>query len=131
MYFGHQITELAVDEYAFLTENFEFTSKDEIKNGVDYIVFNRKRNILNIVKKVIENELSGLEKELVLDFWGRELKVDELAQKYELSRAAIYRNLNSAKKKIEKYLKYVLIYEDDVQRYSVSDFVEFIKGDLH
>lgn len=131
MYFGHQITELAVDEYAFLTENFEFTSKDEIKNGVDYIVFNRKRNILNIVKKVIENELSGIEKDLVLDFWGRELKVDELAQKYELSRASVYRQLNNAKKKVEKYLKYVLIYEDDVQRYSVSDFVEFIKGDLH
>ena len=120
-----------MDEYAFLTENFEFANKDEIKNGVGYIVFNRKRNILNAVKKIVENELSSLEKELVLDFWGKELKVEDLAQKYELSRAAIYRNLNSAKKKIEKYLKYVLIYEDNVQRYSVSDFIEFIKGDLH
>ena len=131
MFFNSQITELAVDEYAFLTENFEFANKDEIKNGVGYIVFNRKRNILNAVKKIVENELSSLEKELVLDFWGKELKVEDLAQKYELSRAAIYRNLNSAKKKIEKYLKYVLIYEDNVQRYSVSDFIEFIKGDLH
>ncbi|MBR2454987.1 MAG: sigma-70 family RNA polymerase sigma factor [Clostridia bacterium] len=131
MFFNGQITEIAVDEYAFLTENFEFANKDEIKNGVGYIVFNRKRNILNTAKKIIENELNSLEKELVLDFWGKELKVEDLAQKYELSRAAIYRNLNSAKKKIEKYLKYVLIYEDDVQRYSVSDFIEFIKGDLH
>ena len=131
MFFNSQTTELAVDEYAFLTENFEFANKDEIKNGVGYIVFNRKRNILNTVKKIVENELSSLEKELVLDFWGKELKVEDLAQKYELSRAAIYRNLNSAKKKIEKYLKYVLIYEDNVQRYSVSDFFEFIKGDLH
>lgn len=131
MFFNSQTTELAVDEYAFLTENFEFANKDEIKNGVGYIVFNRKRNILNTVKKIVENELSSLEKELVLDFWGKELKVEDLAQKYELSRAAIYRNLNSAKKKIEKYLKYVLIYEDNVQRYSISDFIEFIKGDLH
>ena len=131
MFFNSQTTELAVDEYAFLTENFEFANKDEIKNGVGYIVFNRKRNILNTVKKIVENELSSLEKELVLDVWGKELKVEDLAQKYELSRAAIYRNLNSAKKKIEKYLKYVLIYEDNVQRYSVSDFIEFIKGDLH
>ena len=80
MYFGHQITELAVDEYAFLTENFEFTNEDEIKNCVGYIVFNRKRNILNTVKKVIENELSALEKDLVLDFWGKELTVEELAE---------------------------------------------------
>lgn len=131
MIFDGQITEIAVDEYAFLTENFEFANKDEIKNGVGYIIFNRKRNILNTAKKIIENELNSLEKELVLDFWGKELKAEDLTQKYGLSRAAIYRNLNSAKKKIEKYLKYVLIYEDDVQRYSVSDFIEFIKGDLH
>ena len=131
MIFDSQITEIAVDEYAFLTENFEFANKDEIKNGVGYIVFNRKRNILNTAKKIIENELNSLEKELVLDFWGKELRAEDLTQKYGLSRAAIYRNLNSAKKKIEKYLKYVLIYEDDVQRYSVSDFIEFIKGDLH
>ncbi len=131
MYFGHQITELAVDEYAFLTENFEFTNEDEIKNGVGYIVFNRKRNILNTVKKVIENELSALEKDLVLDFWGKELTVEELAEKYKISRASVYRYLNNAKKKIEKFIKYVLVYDDAVQQYSISDFFNFIKGDLH
>ena len=131
MYFGHQITELAVDEYAFLTENFEFTNEDEIKNCVGYIVFNRKRNILNTVKKVIENELSALEKDLVLDFWGKELTVEELAEKYKISRASVYRYLNNAKKKIEKFIKYVLVYDDAVQQYSISDFFYFIKGDLH
>lgn len=131
MYFGHQITELAVDEYAFLTENFEFTNEDEIKNGVGYIVFNRKRNILGTVKKVIENELSALEKDLVLDFWGKELTVEELAEKYKISRASVYRYLNNAKKKIEKFIKYVLVYDDAVQQYSISDFLNFIKGDLH
>ena len=131
MYFGHQITELAVDEYTFLTENFEITNEDEIKNGVGYIVFNRKRNILNTVKKVIENELSALEKDLVLDFWGKELTVEELAEKYKISRASVYRYLNNAKKKIEKFIKYVLVYDDAVQQYSISDFFNFIKGDLH
>lgn len=131
MYFGHQITKLAVDEYAFLTENFEFTNEDEIKNGVGYIVFNRKRNILNTVKKVIENELSALEKELVIDFWGKGLTAEELAEKYKISRASVYRSLNKAKKKIEKFIKYVLVYDDAVQQYSISDFFNFIKGDLH
>lgn len=131
MVFNGRITELTVDEYAFLTENFELANKVEIENGVGYIVFNRKRNILNTVKKVIENELNSLEKEIILDYWGRELNAEEIAEKYELSRAGVYRHLNSAKKKVEKYLKYVLVYEDDVQQYSISDFFEFIKGDLH
>lgn len=129
MYFNNQITELAVDEYAFLTENFEFANVTEIKTGVSYIVFNRKRNILNTVKKVVENELSSLEKDLVSDFWGNELSVEELEEKYNISRASVYRYLNSAKKKIEKFIKYVLIYDDSVQQYSISDFLNFIKGD--
>ena len=64
MYFNNRITELTVDEYAFLSENFEFVNEKDVGNGVSYIVFNRKRNILNTVKKVIENELNSLEKEL-------------------------------------------------------------------
>lgn len=118
-----------MDEYAFLTENFEFANVTEIKTGVSYIVFNRKRNILNTVKKVVENELSSLEKDLVSDFWGNELSVEELEEKYNISRASVYRYLNSAKKKIEKFIKYVLIYDDSVQQYSISDFLNFIKGD--
>lgn len=129
MYFNNQITKLTVDEYAFLTENFEFANVTEIKTGVSYIVFNRKRNILNTVKKVVENELSSLEKDLVSDFWGNELSVEELEEKYNISRASVYRYLNSAKKKIEKFIKYVLIYDDSVQQYSISDFLNFIKGD--
>lgn len=129
MYFNNQITKLTVDEYTFLTENFEFANVTEIKTGVSYIVFNRKRNILNTVKKVVENELSSLEKDLVSDFWGNELSVEELEEKYNISRASVYRYLNSAKKKIEKFIKYVLIYDDSVQQYSISDFLNFIKGD--
>ncbi len=129
MHFNNRITELTVDEYAFLSENFEFVNEKDVGNGVSYIVFNRKRNILNTVKKVIENELSSLEKELILDFWGRELTVEELLEKHKLSRSSVYRYLNNAKNKIEKYIKYVLVYEDNVQRYSVADFLNFIKGD--
>lgn len=129
MYFDNQITKLTVDEYTFLTENFEFTNETEIKTGVSYIVFNRKRSILNTVKQVVENELSNLEKDLVSDFWGNELSVEELEKKYKISRAGVYRYLNSAKKKIEKFIKYVLIYDDSAQQYSISDFLNFIKGD--
>ena len=31
----------------------------------------------------------------------------------------------------EKFIKYVLVYDDAVQQYSISDFFNFIKGDLH
>ena len=129
MSFTNRITEISVDEYAFLTENFELKNKNDVEMGVKYILFNRRRNIIDIVKKIFNNELTEIEKKIALDFWGDNLSVDELAEKYELSRASVYRNLNNAKKKIEKYIDYVLIYADAVKEYSVSDFLKYVQGD--
>lgn len=129
MYFSNQIVKLSVDEYSFLTENFEFINKEEIEAGVKYIIFNRKRNIIDTVKKVLQNELKEMERNLVLDYWGNNLSVDELADKYEISRATVYRCINNSKKKIEKFIKYVLVYDDTVRSHSVEDFLGYIKGE--
>ncbi len=129
MSFTNRITEISVDEYAFLTENFEFKNKNDVEVGVKYILFNRRRNMIDIVKKIFNNELTETEKKVALDFWRDNLSVDELAEKYELSRASVYRNLNNAKKKLEKYIDYVLIYADAVKEYSVSDFLKYVQGD--
>lgn len=129
MSFTNQITEISVDEYAFLTENFEFKNKNDVETGVRYILFNRRRNMIDIVKKIFDNELTPTEKKVALEFWRDNLSVDELAERYGISRATVYRNLNNAKKKLEKYIDYVLIYADAVKEYSVSDFLKFVQGD--
>ena len=128
MCFTNQITEISVDEYAFLTENFEFRNKNDVELGVKYILFNRRRNMIDIVRKIFDNELTEIEKNVASDFWYNNLSVDELAEKYELSRASVYRNLNNAKKKLEKYIDYVLIYANAVKEYSVSDFLKYVQG---
>ena len=129
MNFTNRITEISVDEYAFLTENFEFKNKNDVETGVRYILFNRRRNMIDIVKKIFDNELTPTEKKVALEFWRDNLSVDELAERYGISRATVYRNLNNAKKKLEKYIDYVLIYADAVKEYSVSDFLKFVQGD--
>lgn len=129
MNFTNRITEISVDEYAFLTENFEFKNKNDVETGVRYILFNRRRNMIDIVKKIFDNELTLTEKKVALEFWRDNLSVDELAERYGISRATVYRNLNNAKKKLEKYIDYVLIYADAVKEYSVSDFLKFVQGD--
>ena len=128
MCFTNHITEISVDEYAFLTENFEFRNKNDVELGGKYILFNRRRNMIDIVRKIFDNELTEIEKTIALDFWHNNLSVDELAEKYELSRASVYRNLNNAKKKLEKYIDYVLIYANAVKEYSVSDFLKYVQG---
>ena len=123
-------TELSADDYIFLNENFEIADKSEIAKGVSYIVFNRKRNITKIVKSVLQNELDALDRNIALDYWGNGLNANQIAQKYNLSQAKIYRTLKSVKTKVETYLKYVLLYDEYVHRYSVSELMSFIKGEF-
>ena len=128
MCFTKQITEISIDEYAFLTENFEFANKDEVEVGIKYILFNRRRNMIETFRKIFKNELNETEQMIALDYWGKNLSVEEIADEYILSRATVYRNLNNAKQKLEKYIDYVLIYADAVRQYSVSDFFKYIQG---
>ena len=123
------ITRLSVDEYAFLTENFELRNKADVELGVKYLVFNRKKNMLDTIKEVIQNELDENERGLTLDYFGKEMSADELADKYKISRAAVYRNINNSKKKIEKFIKYVVVYDNTIKKYSVEDYMEYIQGE--
>ena len=123
-------SELSVDDYIFLNENFEIADKGEISKGVSYIVFNRKRNIIKILKSVLQNELDVLDRNIALDYWGNGLNAPEIAEKYNLPQAKIYRTLKSIRAKVETYLKYVLLYDEYVHRYSVAELMEFIKGEF-
>lgn len=123
-------TELSMDDYIFLNENFEVADKREVANGVSYIVFNRKRNIINIVKSVLQNELDATDRNIAIDYWGNGLGVNAIAEKYSLPKAKIYRMLKSVRAKVETYLKYVLLYDEYVHRYSVSELMSFIKGEF-
>lgn len=123
-------TELSMDDYVFLNENFEVADKGEVAKGVSYIVFNRKRNIINIVKSVLQNELDAIDRDIALDYWGNGLNATEISKKHNLPKAKIYRTLKSVRAKVETYLKYVLIYDEYVHRYSVADLMSFIKGEF-
>lgn len=126
----NRTTELSMDDYVFLNENFEVADKNEVARGVSYIVFNRKQNIINIAKSVLKNELDELDRDIALDYWGSGLNATQIAEKYNLSQAKIYRILKNVRGKIEIYLKYVLLYDEYVHRYSVNELMNFIKGEF-
>lgn len=120
-------TELSSDDYMFLSENLEVFSENEVSKGISYIVFNRRRNIINIVKQVLENEFDELDRSIALDFWGNEIKGSQIAKKYGLPSSRVYRALKNIRERLETYLKYVLLYDECVHTYSVSDLMRFIK----
>lgn len=124
-----KIANLSVDEYFFLTENLEITNSETFSEGVKYLIFNRRKNLCDIVEKIMKNELTDFERNIASDCWCKELAIGEIAEKYGTSRSTVYRVLSSAKGKIEYALKYVLLYEENLIPNSTEELLLFVKGE--
>lgn len=122
-----KIREMSKDEYFYLTENLELVDEKSVQRGVGFLVYNKKRRLLNVVKQVMQNELTEGERRLALDYWSGEYSLGEISQRNNITRSAIYRRINSIKEKLETSLKYVLIYDNDVLPQSTAELMNFIK----
>lgn len=123
-----KLQEMSSDEYFYLTENFEFADKNSVSDTVNYLVYNRKRRLLNTVKAVMENELTEQERRLANDYFSGELTLGEIETRYNMKKSSIYRHIGAIKKKLETSLKYVLAYESGVLPKSNAEIMEYING---
>ena len=124
-----KISELRTDEYFFLTENLESIDPQSVRKAVSYLVFNKRRRLLEIVKEVMNNELSETELHIALDFWDKKISADDIAKKNGIGRSSVYRNLVNIRKKLEKSLKYVLLYDLSSLPTSADELLDFVKGE--
>lgn len=124
--FENKITELTADEYFFLTENLESTDSISAKNGVKYLVINKRKRLAEIVNEVLDNELEETEKNIAVDYWGNEISANKIAEKYHMSRSAVYRSIDSARKKILRSLKYVLLYDKTSLPRSAEELLNYV-----
>ena len=122
-----KIREMSKDEYFYLTENLELVDADSIRNGVDYLIYNKKKKLLDVVQKVMQDELTENERRLAADYWSGDYSLGEISERNNLARSAIYRRIETIKKKLEASLKYVLIYDADVLPRSTKELLSFVK----
>lgn len=122
-----RICELSSDEYFYLTENLEYTDKNTVRDGARYLVFNKRRKLLEIVKRAVENELSETERAIAIDYWDKGLSACKIAEKYRMARSSVYRNLSNAENKLRRSLKYVLLYDKDALPQSSDELLNFVK----
>jgi DNA-directed RNA polymerase specialized sigma subunit len=121
-----KIMELTVDEYFYLTENLDMIDASRINNGIKFLVVNKKRKLYNVVKEIISNELTMQEQQIVKAHWYDELSIGEIEEKFNISRAKTYRLLDSAKKKLDMAIKYVLLYEENLIPKTTDELMVFI-----
>ena len=122
-----KIREMSTEEYFYLTENLEMCDKSSIRDGVGFLLYNKKKRLLNVVKKVIQNELTEDEQKLALDYWSSDYSLGEIAKRNNITRSGIYRRIAHIKEKLEASLKYVLIYDANDLPQSINELMDFIK----
>ncbi len=122
-----KIREMSQDEYFYLTENLELVDKNSVQRGVSFLVYNKKKRLLNVIRQVMQNELTKEERQLALDYWSDKYSLGEISKRNNISRSAIYRRIDCIKEKLKTSLKYVLIYDSDALPQSTAELMNFIK----
>lgn len=122
------IRELAVEEYFYLSENLEPLNSATVSKGAKYLVYNKKKRLFGIVKKVMEEELTDIERSIALDYWCSGVAAAAIAKKNRIARSTVYRTIESARKKLHTSLKYVMMYEENLLPETVGELLEYVRN---
>lgn len=125
--YDEKIKALTVDEYFYLTENLEIADKESIQKGVSFILYSRQQKIVDIVRQVLQNELTDFEREIVKEHLCGGVPAAEFQEKYQIPHSTFYRSLNSAKQKLKNSLKYVWIYDSISVPASAEGLLEYVR----
>lgn len=122
------IRELAVEEYFYLSENLEPLNSATVKKGAEYLVYNKKKKLFGIVKKVMEEELTDNERSMAFDYWNNGISAAAIAKKNRIARSTVYRTIESARKKLHTSLKYVMMYEENLLPDTAGELLEYVRN---
>lgn len=75
-----------------------------------YMLRQRKRELQQLVRKVIENELSDCDKTIVSMKWYRNMTTSEISEKLGIDRSTVSRHLEKINNTVYEKLKYAIEY---------------------
>lgn len=97
-------------DYVRAQEAFNLWKEQETAELDDYILRERKRGLLALVKKVIKNELSERDRLLVSLHWYKGKSKQEIAELTGLDRSTVFRRFEKINNTIYEKLKYAIEY---------------------
>lgn len=121
-----KIAEISIEEHDYITDFVDIKSGDA-KSGTRYLIYNRQKKLIDIVKKVIRNELTKTEQDIAVRHWCNDVPIEHLSVEYDMSRSSVYRILDKAREKLEKSLKYVLMYDEILLPKSTEEIWEYVR----
>ena len=130
IYKNQQLYGISTEEYFYLTENFAFVDAETRANQVRFLVYDKDKKIIEIVKEVMKNELTEKERQLAVDYWSNNLSIGDISKKHNISRSSFYRQIGEIKKKIDISLKYVLYYNEIIKPPSITEFLSQVNSEF-
>lgn len=122
-----QVECISTEQYFYLTENFEVVDKMSAEKLVRYLVYDKRRKLMDTVRMVMQDELTAKERNMALDYWQNKMSIGDISEKYCISRSSFYRTIDTIRKKLETSLKYVLFYNEILKPPTKEDFLSQIK----
>lgn len=124
---GEKLECMSTEDYFYLTENFEPVDSRSANKLVRFLVYNKRQRLIDTVRKVMTDELTSRERNIAIDYWQNKMPIEQITEKYDMSRSSFYRAIAVIKKKLEASLKYVLFYNDALSPPSKEDFLTQMK----
>ena len=103
------ITPMEMDIIGRNDEFFDEASGESLRG---YISRKRRSDMVNVVKDVLKNELSDIERKVLLEMVSENKPARIVAEEMDTSLTQIYRIRDRAEKKMSDYLKYVVCYQE-------------------
>lgn len=127
LYGNGQVECITTEDYFYLTENFEVVDRNSADKLVRYLVYDKRRKLMDTVRMVMQDELTTKERNIAVDYWQNRMSIGDISEKYCISRSSLYRTIDVIKKKLETSLKYVLFYNEILKPSSKEDFLSQLK----
>ena len=111
------ITPMEMDIIGRNDEFFDEASGESLRG---YISRKRRSDMVNVVKDVLKNELSDIERKVLLEMVSENKPARIVAEELDTSLTQIYRIRDRAEKKMSDYLKYVVCYQEKYENISLT-----------
>ncbi len=89
----------------------------------EYAWRKREVDMSLLLEKAIEDELTQTEKEIITDFWFNSESLTRIAEKRNIRPPSVKGTLERAQKKIERALRYVVFYQQEIMAENIVSVV--------
>ena len=108
--FSDETQSFEISDYLMARDVFLSWQAKESQELEDWLIRQRKEELYALVRRVIRNEFSDEDKQLINLKWYKGLSAEEISKKTGISRAGVYRRIDKINDVLYEKLKYAMEY---------------------